>query len=152
MVKAILFKQVRAAFSASIVALIGALVIVPQLVPASFWFEYQSVEPVRDQYEIGQPILMRSTREVFRVHDIGFSDTLYCSLDGDRDGFRYTSNYPTSSIQADPTDGVERKNCNYNAEGPQSPATCRVHSVQWVQHFFGRSYGPEIISRDFRVE
>ena len=50
----------------------------------NYWFEYQSVEPTKSEYQIGEPLIMRSTREIFRPVTLEFSDKLVCELDGRR--------------------------------------------------------------------
>lgn len=48
----------------------------------NYWFFYESVEPTKSEFQAGEPIVMRSTREVKRPVTLQFSDKLVCELKG----------------------------------------------------------------------
>ena len=51
--------------------------------PTTDYFEYISVEPVRREFALGEPVRFVSNRSIHEVHPIGGIDTLLCDMRDD---------------------------------------------------------------------
>lgn len=128
----------------------GALESVNNLIlrvaPASYWFEYESVEPLHTNFDIGETLQFVSKFERYRPVNFTFNDTLYCD---NGNGFAYYSNYVSSSIRNMPKKDISI--WNYNAIYPQQKSTCKLRSV--ITHTIDRGYkkSQEIDGPEFTI-
>lgn len=115
--------------------------------PATWWAEYSHVKPVKEVFEKGDSIIMRTTVHIRRPVDLQFHDVLFCKIRGD-DEFTYVSDYDSASRHAEAKyigyppswipeglpDSVPRLSGRWKYGGslPKTPAICRmVSDITW---------------------
>ena len=93
--------------------------IASSFIPHTFWFNYESVEPVKTTFAVGEPIEFSSKLEVYRPSFLYWTDTVRCET---RSG--------ASTLSVFKSDGwreageYEEGSWTFNAAIPLEPAAC----------------------------
>ncbi len=101
------------------------------LIPATFWFGYESVEPAKPEFEINEPLNMVSNSYVRRKVNFEWLDTLRCQYEGE-DNVILVSQYESKLDNAKPK-SLATTTWTYGATLPIRPAECFVESHIEVQ-------------------
>ena len=144
---------------ASIIVWASLFVVVPFLfkyllyttVGIDYWAEYESVEPIKDSFEVGETLIFKSISEKYRPAFIEWSDVLYCELDGSNLGFVYFSNYESSSV-VDPDAPTNSTSWAWREEAPQAPSTCFLRAGITIRPMDSIKKLQIVDSRKFRIE
>ena len=98
-----------------------------QVMPATHWFEYESVEPEQPSYGAG-PINFVSFSQIHRLVDMRWNDVLFCDTD-DGMGFRSYSSFDTSR-RASPPVPMQPKAWTYHGEVPEQGECYLVSTIE----------------------
>lgn len=115
-----------------VVALSAILAFVPlvydvgqeKLTPRDYWYTYNAVEPIKEVFQIGEPLVFTSSRDIRKTINVEWDDTLRCDTGT---GDRTFSIYEAGKV-LEPhflVDGA----WTYNALVPQVPAECYLIST-----------------------
>jgi len=84
--------------------------------PMSFWTEYESVEPAKLEFKVGEPTKHISIAETFRKCNVKFNDVLFCKFNGEEE-FDYYENYESGSFGKVPR-GREKNDWTFHPAVP----------------------------------
>lgn len=101
-------------------------IIEEQLKPINNYLTYHSVEPVKQVFNIGEPLKFYSTREVYQDVNVEWSDALYCDI-GDGLGLGTYSIYETGRLIKQ--HGYFTGSWTYQAEVPERPSHCQLFTT-----------------------
>ena len=115
------------------------------IMPAKYWFEYESVRPVQP-VRAGRRLDLVSTAAIYRRVDMRWNDVLRCRF-GDGRGFRIVSTVATSDDDVEPRPMGE-KVWTYGRHAPVAGAQCYIRSVITVRLPYGAEKS-QVITGDF---
>lgn len=94
-----------------------------------YWFEYYSVKPVKNSFNVGEPIVFRSEAVFYRESPILWNDVINCNYFDDEIGMhRVTSTETSNPVKKK----RQRSNADWTYEGvlPTRPGECiGIHTI-----------------------
>jgi hypothetical protein len=117
--------------------------------PHTFWFNYKSVVPTQERYQVGEQLRFRSFSHIKREVAFTWTDILRCETS---DGPTFYSVYE-SSATGQPNGGYpENPNAwNYNAQTPDSPTVCHLQSDISIALPLGITKTQTVLGREFEI-
>lgn len=96
--------------------------------PASHWFVYHKVEPIKDEFAVGERLRFYSTRTVNKAIRFEWSDALYCDF-GDGQGFGTYSIYESANSAIIVPQENFKGPWTYHAPVPERSAICELRTA-----------------------
>ena len=105
-----------------------------EFMPASHWFEYYDVRPVKPEYRIGEPITFEVDFEVKRESDMVYHDAIMCDINGSKKFHKVWNR-----ISANPGHKVTARDTKLFSLYfvPERELTCYLHSDIVAEQKFG---------------
>jgi len=129
----------------------GLAVLAFHLAPASWWYEYKSIVPIKPVFVVGEPLKLVSTLRVQQAGaGIVFKDQLRCITDAG-DEVVAASTFPTALREPE---GPWRKTPWTWGNIPESvprDVPCYIRSVQTLSVLFGIQKTTEVDSETFTI-
>lgn len=118
-----LYKLIGAACFVVIFHFVPILAI--RILPASFWLEYEAVEPIKGRYVIGEDLIFTSTVNQKRPVTTKWSDRLTCTFEDGTFLVSIFNSGPVENWEANP----QSNGWTYLEKTPSSEAICNLKSV-----------------------
>jgi hypothetical protein len=117
---------------------------IDKLVTTEHFFEYESVEPLKAEFQVGEDLTFVSTSIIHRPVHLVFNDILFCDTGT---GFSYFSVYKSQNYDVNPRDW-DSKQWVYQGPIPDGPATCYLESQIIHTHYTGAEKSQTLIDRN----
>ena len=124
--------------------------IVLNLMPATYWFKYEKVEPSKEVFAEGEQLFFRSYADFRRGGHVRWNDVLRCDTGH---GFGFFSFY-NSEANMSPNGGVPENPTPwpFRASTPVPPAECYLESNVTLDLPFGITKTQKIIGPTFEIQ
>ena len=117
--------------------------------PMSLWAEYYSINPVSDEFVVGDQPYFISEREIFRESTLEFNDVIFCREDDELD-FNSYAYFVSGRAGIPPTNGRSKMLWPYDHSLNQA-GSCYMHSTITLDLPFGVHKRQTIVGPIFKV-
>ena len=119
--------------------------------PASEFFVYHKIEPVKRIYSFDEDLKFVSFNDVHKKLNFEWNDILRCDYDGQETGFVNIGSVQNRANGIEPHEGSS-STWNWDGPRPDGPAHCYLEANITAEVGYGVKKTQRILSDDFRIE
>ena len=117
------------------------------LIPHTIWFNYESVEPVKDTFAIGEPIYFDSKLDVYKDVYFHWVDTIRCASANGNNLYIFVSEGSRT-----PGSYKDDEAWIFNGPTPTYSATCKAQHDITIKPFLGAAIKQTVFGKTFTIE